>query len=210
MLRFGLLMCVCLFFLGCALLFAFGSAGSPCFLSSRRDKVHGNCQAFRVDGQMTTIATTSCQKACSMTSEFLLLHIQKPDTAFLVSCWPEKFLRLKSHPLGKSCCCSGFICPTTGDHDQLLLFAVRQAGTNDASVSLKRTEHTIRPLESPPFHKDIDSELKLRTTKSVTQPPLQGIAKHEECAKIGECLVRPIRKHANANLFSSKGSQDRW
>ena len=29
MLRFGLLMCVCLFFLGCALLFAFGSAGSP-------------------------------------------------------------------------------------------------------------------------------------------------------------------------------------
>ena len=32
MLRFGLLICVCLFFLGCALLFAFGSAGSPCFL----------------------------------------------------------------------------------------------------------------------------------------------------------------------------------
>ena len=31
MLRFGLLICVCLFFLGCALLFAFGSAGSPCF-----------------------------------------------------------------------------------------------------------------------------------------------------------------------------------
>ena len=32
MLRFGLLMCVCLFFLGCALLFAFGSTGSPCFV----------------------------------------------------------------------------------------------------------------------------------------------------------------------------------
>ena len=31
MLRFGVLICVCLFFLGCALLFAFGSAGSPCF-----------------------------------------------------------------------------------------------------------------------------------------------------------------------------------
>ena len=31
MLRFGLLMYVCLFFLGCALLFAFVSAGSPCF-----------------------------------------------------------------------------------------------------------------------------------------------------------------------------------
>ena len=30
MLRFGLLICVCVFFLGCALLFAFGSAGSPC------------------------------------------------------------------------------------------------------------------------------------------------------------------------------------
>ena len=28
MLRFGLLICVCLFFLDCALLFAFGSAGS--------------------------------------------------------------------------------------------------------------------------------------------------------------------------------------
>ena len=35
MLRFGLLICVCLFFLGCALLFAFGSAGSPCFPSGR-------------------------------------------------------------------------------------------------------------------------------------------------------------------------------
>ena len=33
MLRFGLLMCVRLFFLGCAFLFAFGSAGSPCFLN---------------------------------------------------------------------------------------------------------------------------------------------------------------------------------
>ena len=33
MLRFGLLICVCLFFLGCALLFAFGSAGSPCIFS---------------------------------------------------------------------------------------------------------------------------------------------------------------------------------
>ena len=32
MLRFGLLINACLFFLGCALLFAFGSAGSPCFL----------------------------------------------------------------------------------------------------------------------------------------------------------------------------------
>ena len=31
MLRFGLLINACLFFLGCALLFAFGSAGSPCF-----------------------------------------------------------------------------------------------------------------------------------------------------------------------------------
>ena len=31
MLRFGLLMCACFFFMGCALLFAFGSAGSPCF-----------------------------------------------------------------------------------------------------------------------------------------------------------------------------------
>ena len=33
MLRIGLLICVCLFSLGCALLFAFGSAGSPCFRS---------------------------------------------------------------------------------------------------------------------------------------------------------------------------------
>ena len=73
-----------------------------------------------------------------------------------------------------------------------------------------RTEHTIRQLESPSLHKGIDCELKLRTAKSVTQPPLQGIAKHEEPAKIGECLVRHIRKHANANLLSPKGSQDRW
>ena len=35
MLRFGLLICVCLFSLGCALLFAFGSAGSPCFFITR-------------------------------------------------------------------------------------------------------------------------------------------------------------------------------
>ena len=34
MLRFGLLICVCLFFRGCALLFAFGSTGSPCLLLS--------------------------------------------------------------------------------------------------------------------------------------------------------------------------------
>ena len=85
----------------------------PFLLSSRHDKVQGNRQAFRVDGQMTTIATTSCQKACSMTSEFLLPLFQKPDTAFQVSCWPEKLLHLKSHPLGKSCRCAGFIRPTT-------------------------------------------------------------------------------------------------
>ena len=40
MLRFGLLICVCLFFLGCALLFAFGSAGSPCFCLYRMKYIY--------------------------------------------------------------------------------------------------------------------------------------------------------------------------
>ena len=39
MLRFGLLICVCLFFLGCALLFAFGSAGAPCFFQKTRYRI---------------------------------------------------------------------------------------------------------------------------------------------------------------------------
>ena len=42
MLRFGLLICVCLFFLGCALLFAFGSAGSPCFIGLPPKKTQNN------------------------------------------------------------------------------------------------------------------------------------------------------------------------
>ena len=44
MLRFGLLICVCLFFLGSALLFAFGSAGSPCFEAQRAGRPLGGRQ----------------------------------------------------------------------------------------------------------------------------------------------------------------------
>ena len=47
MLRFGLLICVCLFFLGCALLFAFGSAGSPCLLHAQQEKGVATKPGFR-------------------------------------------------------------------------------------------------------------------------------------------------------------------